>query len=76
MSQKKKKKTRKWLLICYVTPINRKKEQTVSAHFLIYSFLFFKLSLRFRLDFAFGLGVMLGLELGLDFGFGLGLELG
>ena len=36
---------------------------------LIYSFLFFKLSLGFGLDFEFRLGLMLGLE------FGLGLRL-
>ena len=35
-------------------------------------FLFFKLSLRFGLDFEFGLGLKLGLEFGLGLGLGLG----
>ena len=56
-----------------VTPIKRIREQRVSTHLLIYSVLFFKLSLGFGLDFEFGLGLMLGLDLGLEFGLGLGL---
>ena len=63
---------RKWLVLHYVTPIKRIKNQRGSAHLLLYSFLFFKLSLGFGLDFEFGLG----LELGLEFGLGLGLGLG
>ena len=43
----------------------------MSAHLLIYSFMFFKLSLGFWLDFEFGLGLTLGLDLGLEFGLGL-----
>ena len=46
---------RKWLGLCYVTPIKRIREQRVSAHLLIYSFLFITLTLRFGLDFEFGL---------------------
>ena len=47
----------------------------MSNNLLIYSVLFFKLSLGFGLpvDFEFGLGLMLGLDLGLEFGLGLGL---
>ena len=67
---------RKWLVLPYVTPIKRIREQRASTHLLIYSFLFFKLSLGFRLDFEFGLGLTLGLDLGLEFGLGLGLGLG
>ena len=33
----------KWLVLRYVVPIKRLREQSVSAHMLIYSFLFFKL---------------------------------
>ena len=69
-------KCRKWLVLRYVTPIKRIKEQRVSAHLLLYSFLFFQLSLGFRLNFDFGLRLMLGLDLGLEFGLGLGLGLG
>ena len=54
----------KWLVLHYVTPIERIREQRVSAHLLF----FFKLSL------GFGSGLMLGLEL--EFGLGLGLGLG
>ena len=36
-----------------VTPINRIREQRVSAHLLVYSFLFFKLSLGFGLQIGF-----------------------
>ena len=68
--------TRKWLALRYVTPIKRIREQRVSAHSLIYSFLFSKLSLGFGLDFEFGLGLTLGLDLALEFGLGLGLGLG
>ena len=64
---------RKWLVLRYVTPIKRIREERVSAHLLIYSFLLFKLSLRFGLDFEFMLGLMLWLDLGLEFGLGLGL---
>ena len=53
-------------------PINRIREQRVSAHLLIYSFIF-KLPLGFGLHFEFLLELMLGLELGLVFGIGLGL---
>ena len=42
----------------------------MSAHLLIYSFLFFKLLLAFGLDFELGLGLMLGLEFGLGLGIG------
>ena len=55
----------------YVTPIRRIREQKVSAHMFVYSFLFFKLSLGFGLDFEFGLGVELRLDLGLEFGLDL-----
>ena len=41
----------------YVTPIKKVREQRVSTHLLIYSFLFFKLLL------GFGLGLTLELEL-------------
>ena len=61
-------------MLLYVTPIKIIAEQRVSAHSRIYSLLFFKLSLGFRLDFEFGLGLRLGLEFGL--GLRLGLELG
>ena len=37
----------------YVTPTNRIREQILSAHLLYCSFLFFKLSLGFRIDFKF-----------------------
>ena len=60
----------------YITPLKRIREQRVSAHLLIYSFLFFELLSGFGLDFEFGLGLMLALDLGLEFGFGLGLGLG
>ena len=43
---------------------------------LIYSLVFFKLSLGYGSDFEFGLGLTLGLDLGLEFGLGLGLRLG
>ena len=56
--------------------IQKIREQKVSAHLLIYSFLFFKLSLGFGLDFEFGLGLTLGLDLGLEFGLDLGLGFG
>ena len=49
--------------------MKRIREQKVSAHLLIYSFLFFKLSIWFGLDFEFRLRLTLELE------FGLGLEL-
>ena len=52
----------KWLVLRYVTPIKRIREQRVSAYLLIYSFLFFKLSLGFGLDFEFGFGLTLGLD--------------
>ena len=52
------------------------REQRVSAHLLIYPFLFSKLSLGFGLDFEFGLGLMLGLYLGLELGLGPELGLG
>ena len=51
-------------MLRYATPTKRIKEQRVSAHLLIYSILFFKLSLGFGLDFEFGLELTLGLELG------------
>ena len=54
-------------------PIKRIREQRVSAHCSL-TLLFFKLSLRFGLDFEFGLGLTLGLEFGLSLGLGLGLE--
>ena len=38
-------------------PIKRIREQKVNAHLLIYSFLFIELTLRFGLDFEFGLGL-------------------
>ena len=63
------------ITVCYVTPIKRIREQRVSAHLFIYSFLLFKLLLGFGLDFEFGLGLTLGLDLGLEFGLGLGLGL-
>ena len=63
----------KWLVLRYVTPIKRIREQRVSAHLL---FLFFKLLLGFGLDFEFGFGLTLGLDLRLEFGLGLGLGLG
>ena len=65
----------KWLMLGYVMPIKRIREKRVSAH-LRHSFLFFKLSLEFGLDFEFGLGLTLLLELGLEFWLGLGLGLG
>ena len=43
-------------MLCYIMPIKRIREPRVSIHWLIYSFLFFKLLLGFRLDFEFGLG--------------------
>ena len=53
------------------------REERVSTHLLIYSFLFFKLSLEvFWLDFELRLGLTLELELGLEFGLGLELGLG
>ena len=61
-------------MLRYVTPIKRIRDQRVSTQLLIYSFLFFKLTLEFGLDFKFGLGLTLGLEFGL--GLGLRLELG
>ena len=48
-------------MLSYETPT----EQRVSAHLLIYFLYFLKLSLGFRLDFEFGIGLRLGLELGL-----------
>ena len=57
-------------------PIKRTRELKVSAHLLIYSFLFFKLLLGFGLDFKFGLGLRLGLDLEVEFELGLGLRLG
>ena len=54
--------------------VERIREERVSIQLLIYSFLFFKLSLGFGLDFEFRLG--LTLELGLEFGLGLELGLG
>ena len=48
----------------------RAKSEHSFAH-LPYSFLFFKLSLGFGLDFEFGLRLTLGLDLGLEFGLGL-----
>ena len=71
-NQVKTKKKTKWLVLCYVMPIKRIREQRVSTYLLIYSFLFFKLSLGFELDFEFGLRLTLGLDLGLEFGLGLG----
>ena len=68
--------TGKWLVLRYVTPIKRIRELRVSGHLLIYSFLFFKLSLGFGLDFEFGLGLTLGLDVGLEFWLDLGLGLG
>ena len=76
MKENKTKTRRKWLVLRYIMPIKRIREQRVSAHLLIYSFLFFKLSLGFGLDFEVGLGLTLGLDLGLEFGLGLGLWLG
>ena len=63
-------------MLHYVTPIKRKREQRVSTHLLIHSFICFKLTLGF--DLQFGLGLTLELELGLEFrlGLGLGLDLG
>ena len=49
-------------------PIKRLREQRVSAHLIIYSFLFFKLSLGFGLGFEFGKELTLGLDLVLEFG--------
>ena len=54
----------------------RIREQRVSAHLLIYSFLFFKFTVGFGLDFELGLDLALGLDLGIEFGLGLGSELG
>ena len=53
--------------------MQRTREQRLSAHLLIYSSLFFKLSLPlgFGRDFEFGLGLTLVLELWLEFGLGL-----
>ena len=56
-------KNRKWLVLRYVTPRKRIREQRVSNHLFIYCFLFF--NLLFGLDFEFALGLTLGLELGL-----------
>ena len=52
-----------------------KREQRVSAHLLIYFFLF-KLLLGFGIDFDVGLGLLFELELGLKFGLGSWLGLG
>ena len=53
-----------------------KRAKTISAHLLIYSFLFFALSLEFGLDLEVGLKLTLGLELGLELELGLRLGLG
>ena len=74
MKENKTKTKRKWLVLRYIMPIKRIREQRVSAHLFIYSFLFFNLSLGFGLDFEFGLGLTLGLEFGLGLGLWLGLE--
>ena len=61
------------MVVCNETPIKRIRKERVSAHLFMYSFLIFKLTLGFGLDFEFGLGLMLGLVFGLDLGLGLGL---
>ena len=58
----------------YVMPIKKIREQR--ANLLIYSFLFFKLSSGFGLDFELGLGLTLRFRLWFKFGLGLGLGLG
>ena len=55
-------------MLHYVTPIKKIREQRVSAYLLIYSFVFFKSTLGFGLDFEFGLEFTLGLGLGLGLG--------
>ena len=52
-------------------PVEKIREQRVSVHLL---FLFFELSLGFRLNFESGLELTLRLELGLEFELGLGLS--
>ena len=59
-------------MLLYVTPIKRIREERVNARLLIYSFLLFKLTIGFRLDYEYGLGLTLGLELGFELGLGLG----
>ena len=52
----------KWLVLHYIMPINRIKEQKVSTYL---PFLHFKLLLGFGLNFEVGLELMLGIDLGL-----------
>ena len=52
-------KNKKWQVLCYVTPLRRIREQKVSAHLLVYSFMFFKLLLRLELGLGLGLGEQL-----------------
>ena len=59
-------------MLLYVTPIKRIREERVKARLLIYSFLLFRLTLGFGLDYEYGLGLTLGLELGFELGLGLG----
>ena len=51
-------------MLCYITPMNRRKEQRLSEQ--LFAHILFKLSLGYRLpvDYEFGLGSMLGLGLG------------
>ena len=62
-------------MLLRVTSIKRKKEQRLSAHYLI-DLYFLNHRLMFGLDFEFGSGLSLGLELELEFGLGLRLGLG